>query len=138
MDRTGDGSSIGIGDGASSPRSSEGRTGLLAAASVLGSVLASACCIMPLALFSVGISGAWMANLTALAPYKPLFVLLAGGLILAGFISMRRRRRRSCDINGYCASDLSMRITTGALCFSTLVVIAVLLWPYLVPMLVGG
>ena len=113
------------------------RTGLLAGASLAGAVLASACCIVPLVLFLLGIGGAWMANLTALAPYKPLFVAIAGALILAGFISMRRRRRRACDVNGYCASTLSTWITTVALWASTLLVVAVLLWPYLLPILMG-
>lgn len=113
------------------------RTGLLAGASVTSAVLASACCIVPLVLFSLGIGGAWMANLTALAPYKPFFVVLAGALILSGFISMRRRRRRSCDVDGYCATTLSTRIMTVALWASTLLVVAVLLWPYLLPILIG-
>ena len=34
-------------------------------------MLASACCIVPLVLVMLGISGAWIANLTALEPYKP-------------------------------------------------------------------
>lgn len=111
------------------------RAGLFASASVLGAVLASSCCIVPLALFSLGIGGAWIVNLTALAPYKPFFMLFAGALILAGFISMRRRRR--CGVDGYCATTLSTRITTGALWASSLLVIAVLLWPWLFPILTG-
>jgi len=35
----------------------------------LRAAAASSCCILPLALFTVGISGAWIANLTALEPY---------------------------------------------------------------------
>lgn len=117
--------------------SSGNHSGLVAAASVAGSVLASACCIVPLALFSLGIGGAWIANLTALAPYKPFFLALAAGLIIAGFVSMRRRRRRACDIDGYCASNLSMRITSAALWLSTALVLTVLAWPYLLPILMG-
>lgn len=118
-----------------SVRTARDQTGLLAGASVLGAVLASACCIVPLVLFSLGIGGVWMANLTALAPYKPVFVTIASGLILAGFVSMRRRR--ACEVDGYCASGLSRRITAVALWFSMLLVIAVLLWPYLLPILMG-
>lgn len=118
-------------------RAVAGQTGLLAGASLASSALASACCIVPLVLFSLGIGGAWIANLTALAPYKPLFALIAGGLILSGFISMHRRRRRSCDVSGYCATALAMRITTAALWFSTLLLMVVLLWPYLLPILLG-
>ena len=29
------------------------------------------CCVVPLALFALGVSGAWIANLTQLAPYQP-------------------------------------------------------------------
>src|SRR3546814_16397700 len=44
---------------------------LAATGGVLGAIAALSCCIMPLALFALGISGAWIANLTALAPYQP-------------------------------------------------------------------
>lgn len=119
-------------------RSAEGRTGLFASASVVAAVASSACCIVPLVLFLLGIGGAWIANLTALSPYKPYFAAIAGALIIAGFISMRRRRRRACAVNGYCASTLSTWITTVALCASTMLVVVVLLWPYLLPILMGA
>ena len=40
----------------------------------VAAILASACCVGPLVLLSVGISGAWIANLTALEPYRPMFI----------------------------------------------------------------
>ena len=40
----------------------------------VAAILASACCVGPLVLLSVGISGAWIANLTALEPYRPIFI----------------------------------------------------------------
>ncbi len=49
------------------------RGGLLAGAGLLGALLASSCCIVPLAFVTLGIGGAWMSNLTALEPYKPYF-----------------------------------------------------------------
>ena len=52
------------------------KRGLFAAGGVIGAVLASSCCIGPLLLLSVGVSGAWIGNLTALAPYQPLFLVL--------------------------------------------------------------
>lgn len=42
------------------------RTRLVAAGGILGALAASSCCIIPLVLFSLGISGAWIGNLTAL------------------------------------------------------------------------
>jgi mercuric ion transport protein len=47
------------------------------AAGGIAAVLASACCVGPLVLLSVGFSGAWIANLTALSPYRPIFIALA-------------------------------------------------------------
>ena len=43
---------------------------LWASGGALGAILASSCCIVPLLLLSLGISGAWIGNLTALEPYK--------------------------------------------------------------------
>ncbi|WP_370978980.1 mercuric transporter MerT family protein [Agaribacterium sp. ZY112] len=41
---------------------------------------ASLCCAGPLILLSVGISGAWIANLTELEPYRPLFIAVVVAL----------------------------------------------------------
>jgi len=43
---------------------------------VLAGIGASACCIGPLLLLSLGISGAWIGNLTSLEPYRPIFIVL--------------------------------------------------------------
>jgi len=45
-------------------------------ASIAGAFGASLCCAVPLLLVSLGISGTWLASLTALEPYRPLFVVL--------------------------------------------------------------
>ena len=47
------------------------RSLLLAIVAGLG---ASACCIGPLLLLSLGIGGAWVGNLTAMEPYSGYFV----------------------------------------------------------------
>ena len=43
----------------------------------LAAIVASACCLGPLVLVTVGISGAWISNLTALEPYRPIFIGVA-------------------------------------------------------------
>lgn len=67
------------------PADIERRQKLVAAGGVLGALAASSCCLLPLALFGLGIGGAWIGNLTALAPYQPIFVAIALGLIGYGF-----------------------------------------------------
>ena len=43
-------------------------------AGVLAGIGASVCCVGPLVLLALGIGGAWISNLTALQPYRPLFI----------------------------------------------------------------
>ncbi len=40
----------------------------------LAAVGASLCCVGPLVLLSLGVSGAWIGNLIALEPYRPFFI----------------------------------------------------------------
>jgi mercuric ion transport protein len=56
-------------------------------AGVLAAIGASVCCVGPLALLALGIGGAWIGNLTALEPYRPLFIGLT--LIFLG-LSFRK------------------------------------------------
>ena len=50
-------------------------------ASALSAVGASLCCVAPLVLVTLGIGGAWVAALTELEPLRPVFVVLALGLL---------------------------------------------------------
>ena len=54
---------------------SNGRGAL--AAGGLAAILASTCCLGPLVLITLGFSGAWIGNLTALEPYRPIFIGVA-------------------------------------------------------------
>lgn len=40
----------------------------------IAALVASVCCVGPLVLIMLGVGGAWVANLTALEPYRPIFV----------------------------------------------------------------
>ena len=62
-----------------------GRTALFAGG--LAAILASTCCLGPLVLITLGFSGAWIGNLTALEPYRPIFI---GVALVALFFAWRR------------------------------------------------
>ena len=40
----------------------------------LAAIGASVCCVGPLVLLALGIGGAWVGNLTAMEPYRPLLI----------------------------------------------------------------
>jgi mercuric ion transport protein len=102
------------------------RKGWLAAGGALGAVLASACCVGPLVLLTLGISGAWIGKLTALEPYKPIFAVIALGFIGAGFRQVYFRKPTVCEPGSYCARPSSARITKSALWASLILVVAAL------------
>lgn len=68
----------------------------------LAALLASTCCLGPLVLVMVGVSGAWIGNLTALEPYRPLFL---GAALVAMFLAYRRifRPVQQCQPGEVCA-----------------------------------
>lgn len=43
-------------------------------ASVLAAIGASVCCVGPLMLLALGIGGTWVASLTLMEPYRPIFI----------------------------------------------------------------
>ena len=51
-------------------------------AGVLAAIAGSLCCVAPLVLLTLGISGAWISQLTALEPYRPIFIAIT--LIFVG------------------------------------------------------
>jgi mercuric ion transport protein len=69
-------------DASGEPRGS----GLALALAGVAALLASTCCVVPLVLAIVGISGAWIAQLHRMEPYSyPLTALAAAALLLAGW-----------------------------------------------------
>lgn len=73
-------------------RDGDGRGALLTGA--LAAVLASTCCLGPLVLLALGVSGAWISNLTLLEPYQPLFI---GAAVVALVFAYRRIWRPVAD-----------------------------------------
>ncbi|MBS0474323.1 MAG: mercury transporter MerT [Proteobacteria bacterium] len=102
------------------------RTDLLATAALIGAGLASACCVVPLLLVSVGISGAWIANLTALEPYKPYVGAATLALLGYGFWHVYFKPKPPCEDGTYCARPASARNTKIVLWLGLAIVILAL------------
>ncbi|MGK2951366.1 MAG: mercuric transporter MerT family protein [Thiobacillus sp.] len=49
-----------------------GKSSLIASAAA--AIGASMCCVGPLVLLALGVGGSWLGHLTAMEPYRPLFV----------------------------------------------------------------
>ena len=100
----------------------------------LAAILASTCCLGPLALVALGFSGAWIGNLTVLEPYRPIFI---GAALVALLFAARRifRPTQECAPGEVCAVPRVR--TTYKIIFWVVValVIVALGFPYVLPFL---
>ncbi|MGF1624000.1 MAG: mercuric transporter MerT family protein [Alphaproteobacteria bacterium] len=106
---------------------------LAAAGGILGALAATACCIVPLVLFTLGAGGIWVGRLASLAPYQPYFIGFALVSIGFGFWQVYGRSKAACTDGAACARPLPRRLVKAALCSATVLVLAAILYPYVVP-----
>ena len=99
---------------------------LAATGSVIAAVLASSCCIVPLVLVTLGASGAWIGNLSALEPYKPIFAIATFGFLGFGYWHVYHKPRLECEEGSYCATPASNHVTKSALWIANLLVLLAL------------
>jgi mercuric ion transport protein len=116
---------------------SENAQALLAAAGLLGALAASSCCILPVALFGLGVSGAWISHLTQLAPYQPLFLATAFVCLSAGTWLVGRTSTKICAGGNACVRRLPRRLTIAALIIAALVVAAAIGFDILGPLVLS-
>lgn len=109
------------------------RKRIAATGSVIGAVLASSCCIVPLVLVTLGVSGAWIGSLSALEPYKPWFAAVTMLFLCAGFWQVYWKPKQKCKEGSYCASPKSDRVVRVALWSATLLVALALTIDYWAP-----
>lgn len=108
-----------------------GRGALLAGG--LAALLASTCCLGPLILVSVGVSGAWIGNLSLLEPYRPVFIALA---LVALFFAWRRiyRPAAECAPGEVCAVPAVRSAYKIIFWVVAVLVLIALGFPYIAPL----
>ena len=105
--------------------------GVLAAGGI-SAILASACCLGPFVLVSLGLGGAWLGNLTALEPFRPLFI---GAAFVALFFAYRRifRSAAECKPGEVCARPQAKRAYKVMFGVVAALVVVALAFPYIAP-----
>ena len=100
---------------------------------VLAAIGASLCCAGPLVLLSIGVSGAWIANLTELESYRPLFIAVV--IAVFGWSGWRIFKpeltgRDSCITGEACADPTVQRNRKLLYCVAVLVAAILIFSPY--------
>ncbi len=97
--------------------------GVGAVAAAAGSAL---CCAGPVVAVSLGVSG---AGLAAFEPFRPYFLALTAGALLAGFWLVDREERAVCEPDKPCADPRVRRRTKVFLWIATTVAVGLASFP---------
>lgn len=101
---------------------------------IVSAIVASICCLGPLFLLAIGVSGAWISSLTTLTPYRPIFVIITLVFLGVAFYSVYRKpKANSCAIGRSCGTPLGKRMYRIILWVVTILILGLLVFPYLVP-----
>lgn len=99
---------------------------------IIAAIAASICCVGPLVLLALGVSGAWVGNLTALVPFRPYFIGVTVLFLAYAFHRIYRKPKvEDCAPGSYCANPKSDKINKITLWISTIFIIALLATPYI-------
>lgn len=101
-------------------------------AGLLAGLTASACCAGPFLLLMLGISGSWIGNLSALEPYRPIFIFIA-----VVFLGLAFRKiyltPKICNTDAVCATQQGKRTQQIIFWITTLIVILSIAFPWYGP-----
>jgi mercuric ion transport protein len=102
-------------------------------AGLFSAIGASICCVGPLALLALGVSGAWIGSLTALDPYRPIFV----GLTLL-FLGLAFHRlylvRRGSSLESACANLRALNRQRLVFWLVTVLALGLIAVPWVAPL----
>ena len=86
-------------------------------------------------LLAVGVSGAWIANLTQLAPYQPFFIAATAACLGAGYWLVYWARKVACADGETCARPLPKRFVKVGLVLASILAGGALAFDFLAPLL---
>jgi len=97
----------------------------------LAAIVASVCCLGPLVLVTVGVSGAWISNLVAFEPYRPYAIALA---LICMVLAYRKiyaaPAPEACEPGTLCAVPQTRRIYKVMFWVVSMMVVVALAFPY--------
>jgi len=102
-------------------------------AGIFAAIGASTCCLGPLVLLALGVSGVWIGSLTALEPYRPVFI----GLTLL-FVALAFHRlyltRPVCSTGSACASPRTLNRQRLGFWIVTILLLGLIAVPWFAPL----
>jgi mercuric ion transport protein len=103
----------------------------------MGALAMMSCCILPLALVSLGVTGVFIGKLGSLYQYHWYFLAFATAALTYGFWQAYRPINTTNCVDGTCARPLSRMLMRSIMWLSLVVVIVALAFQYLAPTLLS-
>lgn len=73
---------------------------------LVAGIAASLCCAGPLLLLLLGFTGAWVSNLTALEPYRPIFIAISIVALIIAYLQLYKPAvNQECEEGKICAKS---------------------------------
>jgi len=105
-------------------------TGWSLAGAVVAAVGASVCCLGPLLLLALGVSGAWIGSLTAMQRYRSYWMAAALVFLGLAFFRVYRKPKEVACTPGSACSSVAGRRNKVLLWIVTALVLGLLALPY--------
>ncbi|BCG63433.1 MAG: mercuric ion transport protein [Methyloprofundus sp.] len=99
---------------------------------VLAAIGASACCVGPLLLLSLGVGGAWMSTLTSMTAVRPIFFALTLLFIWLGFMKLYFPEQ-DCNEGDICTSIKVQRNQKIIFWIGSIAILLLLSFPWFAP-----
>lgn len=106
-------------------------------AALLGALAMTSCCILPLALVSVGVTGVFIAQLGVLYQYKWITFALSAAFLAYGFYKAYKPVPAENCADGTCTRPINRTLMRTILWVATFIVAVAMLFPYLTPYLLS-
>jgi mercuric ion transport protein len=105
-------------------------------AGIGAAIIGSLCCVGPLVLLALGVSGAWIGQLTALEPYRPLFIASMLVFLALAFRQLYLLPPR-CEPGETCADPRRLRRQRGIFWVVVVGLVALIAFPWFAPVLLS-
>ncbi len=110
----------------------------IAAALGLGAVTAAAaCCVLPVALASIGVGAGFVGSFAGLASIRTPLLVLSAATLMVSWIMWWRRRETACAQESSCAADAKARRAGSLLVAATVLVGLAATWGSIEPTLLN-
>ena len=102
---------------------------------VIAGVAASACCVGPLVLLMLGISGSWISSLTDLEPYRPIFIGISLLFVVLAYRKIYIKKEGDDCVEGeICAIPRTQRMYKYLFWVVVVFILLAFISPYFAPL----